>query len=259
MFFARVARIARLALCLGAVAAVVSARPVAAEDFRIENRVYVGRSSQPEAQSVTIFHAGLVYDFLDDPAEVLVFDKPAGRFVLLDLRHKSVAEVTLKDVADFTARLKQRAMASKNPTIRSLADPRFDERGGAESGEVTLHSASMTYRARLLKVEPGVAEQYRDFTDWQSRLNPMLQPGARPPFARLALNEALARHQATAREVELTLSKQASSKGPEMIRSQHELVTQLSQADLDRVAQAREAMRTFQPLGFEQYRDRSRQ
>ena len=67
-----------------------------AADFRVDNAVYAEGQTQPQSHGVTIFHDGLVYDFLDEPAEVIVFDQAYRRFILLDIsRHVESPNVNL--------------------------------------------------------------------------------------------------------------------------------------------------------------------
>ena len=67
-------------------------------DFRVENSVFVEGQSQPQSQGVTIFRDGLVYDFLNEPAEVIVFDKANRRFILLDITRRVRSEISMDDV-----------------------------------------------------------------------------------------------------------------------------------------------------------------
>ena len=69
-----------------------------AADFRVDNAVFAEGQSQPQSQGVTIFHEGLVYDFLNEPAEVIVFDKAHRRFILLDLSRHVRSEISIDDV-----------------------------------------------------------------------------------------------------------------------------------------------------------------
>ncbi|MGA2618817.1 MAG: hypothetical protein ABSF26_14490 [Thermoguttaceae bacterium] len=273
----------------------------AGADFRVTNRVYAGSDQKPQSQGTTIFYGGRVYDFLDEPAEVIVLDKAAGRFTLLDDQHRVRAELTPGEVAAFVARIKQRAAAHQDPLVRFLATPSFAEEfssdparnnlgtsegdspifvgrksgqspGGfpadpKDLGQLTLRGQWMTYRVRLSAADAEVARQYREFSDWQVRLNVVLFAGARPPFARLMLNEAIARRQAIPREVWLSTepggpakaTASASQQGgglakATIMHSEHELLLPPGAADVERVAAVRESMRTFQAVAFEQYR-----
>ena len=98
-----------------------------AADFRVENTVFVEGQSQPQSQGVTIFHEGLVYDFLNEPAEVIIFDKAQRRFILLDVGRHVRSEISADDVQRFVERVKQRLSGHPNPNIKWLADPSFEE------------------------------------------------------------------------------------------------------------------------------------
>ena len=241
------------ALLAGVCGMAASAR-VAAEDFRIDNRVYATGQSRPDSQSSTIFYSGAVYDFLEDPSEVIVLDKSGGRFVLLELGRRVQTELTKDLVATLTAKIKEKAAGSPIPLVQFRGDPKFEEKFDESAFKLTLASDWMTYQVQVQSPGAAIAQQVREFSDWNARLNAMLNPGSWP-FARLLLNEALARHQATAREVRLTVtSKKTSPARQTTVRSQHDLVLKLTPADVNRVAQAREFMRTFPAIDFGKYR-----
>ena len=232
--------------------------PVAGDDFRLDNKIFTADARQPDSQGSTIFHDGVVYDFLDHPAEAIIFDRPGGRFFLLDMNRRLVAELNTKEVADFCERLQHYAAAEPNPAISAFANPQFKERVDfAKTGsKLTLSSPWITYQVRLATPKsPIMVAQYREFSDWYARLNTVLNPGSRPPLARLMLNEAIARQRALPCEVELTLATvQNGVTTHSTNRSRHELVLQLTKADLERVAAAQHGLKTFKPVRFEEYR-----
>jgi hypothetical protein len=222
----------------------------------VENEVFFNGGKKADSRSSTIFHGGMVFDYLEEPPEVIVFDKQGGRFVLLDTVRRVRTEVTTQEVLAFTQRLQQRAEAHPNPFIKFLAAPRFDEQFDEASGELTMSAPRMTYRLLLVDAQsPAISQQYREFCDWSARLNTLLNPGSKPPLARLAVNAALAKREATPREVYLTLRpEEGFPPKVRTIRSTHRLVRRLSEADLDRVAQTRQFMEIFKPVSFEKYR-----
>jgi len=223
------------------------------DDFRLENRVFRGDVEQTNGRSTTIFHAGVVYDYLEQPAETTVFQRSQGRFILLDADRRLRTELTTTEVSAFTDQLQKRAVTHRDPLIRFMASPLFDESLEPSTGHLVLASPQMTYRVALAPAGSGsTAEQYREFTDWYARLNTVLSPGARPPLARLMLNAALARHEATAREVRLTISTAESRQV--VLRSEHRLVRPLAAADLERIEETWRSMESYKPVGFEQYR-----
>ena len=77
------------------------AAPARAEDFRIDNATYAGGLQVPLSQSTTIFHNGAVYDFMQQPAETVVFMKNPTRFVLLSSTHRIRAELPADKVTAF--------------------------------------------------------------------------------------------------------------------------------------------------------------
>jgi hypothetical protein len=250
------ARVVAITIASLGLAAGFGCCPAAADEFRVENRVYNGDAKQPACRSTTIFYGDVVYDYLEQPAEIIVFEKSPGRFVTLDLARQVRAELTTDEVAAFTARLRQWAIGHRDPVISFLAAPKFQEDFKPARGQLTLDSPWLTYDARLrAAASPAVVEQYREFSDWYARLNTVLNPGSRPPFGRLALNEAIARHQAIAEEVVLTIAqKKGATTGRLTVRSQHDLTVQLTTTDIDRVAKTRDQMRNFKAISFEQYR-----
>jgi hypothetical protein len=222
------------------------------EDFRVDNAVYVGDQNEPSSQSTTIFSGGVVYDCLKTPAETVVFDKTTSQFVLLNLTRRARTELSTGAVAAFIERLQPMAAKSKDPLVQFLAEPKFQEQS-RQTGELTLSSPLISYRLTLVpETSPSVVEQYHEFCDWYARLNALL--GSPPPFGRLVVDAAIARQNAIASRVLVTVHAGKGSKPQTTIRSEHRLVRPLEPADLQRVAQAREFMGSFKLLGFDQYR-----
>jgi hypothetical protein len=232
------------------------ARLALGEDFRVDNAVYMGDQQKPSTESTTIFRGGAVYDFMKTPAETVIFDKTAGRFVLLNLSHQTRTELTTDQVSESVDRLQARVAKSSDPLAKFLAKPNFQEQSDDAAGELTLSSPWITYRVVLARQSnANVVEQYHEFSDWYARLNALLIPGSKPPFGRLVVNAALAQRQATASKVLLTISTGTGPKKPQStVRSEHRLILPLEPADLERVAQARRFMESFKLVAFDKYR-----
>ena len=224
------------------------------DDFRVDNAVYIDDQKEPTSESTTFFHEGVVYDCMRSPAETVVFNRTAGQFVLLNHSGRIRAELTTAQVTAFVNRLQPLAAKQKDPLVRFLADPKFDERFDPSRGELSFSSPLVTYRAVLSEENPAAVEQYREFSDWYARLNAMLTPGSRPPFGRLVVNAAIARRKAIASQVTLTLASSKSGGKPSTIRSTHDVVRSLTPTDLERVAQLRELMSRFKLESFDKYR-----
>jgi hypothetical protein len=228
-------------------------KPSKAEDFLVENKVFVGNESTPKSQSTTIFHQGIVYDYLEKPAEIIVFDKARKRFILLDPARKVRAELTGHEVKALANNVKDWAAKQGDALHKFLADPKFDERVDEKTRERVFDSPWLTYRVAAEPAEASeMARQYREFSDWYVQLNTRLIPGYKQTFARMAVNEALEKRGELPREVHLTVK----SKGPfqkTTARSQHQVVRRLVQSDRDRVAQTDQFMAIFQPVSIDEY------
>lgn len=120
-----------------------------ADEFKVENAVYMEGKEEPSSQSVTIFRGGDVYDCMKDPAEVVILDKSASRFILLDLTRNVRAELTTADVSSFCDRMQQQAAKSPDPVVKFLAEPKFLERYDEAAHQVTLNSPWVNYRLLL--------------------------------------------------------------------------------------------------------------
>lgn len=247
--------LAAIAMIVAFLLPALAAAPSAAVDFRVENRVFLDDEEEPRAQSTTLFYHGVVYDYLEDPAEVTVFDPSRGRFILLDLKRRVRTEVPAERVEKLVERVGQWAGEHSDPFLRFLAKPELDTDFDPDSGVLTLASKWLTYRAETEAAPSEAASrQYREFCDAYSKLNTLLNPGGRPPFARLELDAALARHGRFPREIHLQMRpKQGFMAKRIEISSRHQLIGRLVESDRDRIAQTDQYLAIFQPVPFGEY------
>ncbi len=233
----------------------------AAEDFRVENKVFIGSEKEPRIESTTLFCQGLVYDYLKEPAEITVFDAPHRRFVLLDLWRRVKTELSADEVAALNHNLRDWAAGQTDPYLQFLADPKFEEQFDEPSETLVLASPWVSYRVvGQVPGNPAIVQQYREFSDWYTLLNTRLNPGSKLPFARLRLNEALEKRGRIPKEVHLTMrSKRGLPFQKITVRSEHQLVTTLLQSDRDRIRQTEEFMGMFRAVDFSEYQKPTRQ
>lgn len=225
-------------------------------DFRIENKVYLGHRQHPVVETTTIFYNGAVYDFLKKPPEVIIFQKEQGLFVLLDTERRKKTQVRLEEVEAFVERLRRRADEYSDPFVAFLARPHFEKTFDDNARELTLSSPWMTYRVVTVDAESSeLAADYRAFADALAQLNALLNPQGLPPFARLVLNAELQRREEIPKEVYLTIhpDRGVLPKRRTVIRSEHQLVRHISEADRARVQQAIEFQNLFPQVSFDQY------
>jgi hypothetical protein len=237
-----------IALLVGA------ARPavVAAEDFRIETKIFVGDEEEPLSTATTLFQRGVVYDFLAKPEQIAVFRKPGGgrpgRFILLDPERRVRTELSTDQLADVMNKLRNWASRQRDPFLKFAANPQFEESFDRDTGQLLLASHQESY---TIKTEPADAPdalaEYREFLDWYARLNTLLQAGP-PPEPRLQVNAALARYQIVPVSVELT---RAGEK--EKLRAEHEFTWLLSKKDLARIDDACASLAAYRPVNNEEF------
>ncbi len=226
-----------------------------ADDFRIDSRVFAGKEPKAVSENTTLFHVGVVYDYIPEKSTA-VFDKPRGRFVLLDRQRHVKAEVTISQLQAFCDRLQHVAAEDSNPFVRFVAEPHFDVATGDKKNELVLSSPHMTYRLTTTKAQdPEACQQYREFSDWYARLNVMMNPGSTPPFPRLAVNQELYQRDLLAEQVQLTVPQQSAlHRHTVELRSEHHIAWRLLQSDLDQINETTNELTTFKPIGLDEYR-----
>ncbi len=223
-----------------------------AEDFRVESKVYVGKEV---TTSVAVFNSGRVYDFISDPDEVTIFDPPGQKFVILNASRHVKTEVSLADVDQFAQKIKTEATARPVPLLVFLAAPTFEESFDEATGMLTLTSEWMDYEVKTAKPRhAGAASMYADFSNWQTKLNAMMNPGSLPPFARLSLNAALDRQQRLPTEVLLTRYAQSAGNRQVSIRAEHHVTWRLDDSDFKRIDAAGDELVTARAVGLAEYR-----
>lgn len=251
--------LASLATCL------VTCAGIAAQEFRIASEVYVGDETEPVSENLTLFRGSVVYDFLSRPAEIAIFRNVAtsrgGRFILLDPDHRIRAEVTTERITSILDQLRRWAATQNDPLLRFAAHPRFEEHFDVGKGVLRLESDLMRYVLKTQKPkQPAVTTLYRDYSDWYGRLASITHVGSLPPFPRLAANEALARRERLAREVQLTIPADASGRGEDVVmRAEHQIQWRLSKRDLRRIDEADQYLVTFRPVTYDEFVARRRQ
>lgn len=226
-----------------------------AVDFRIESHVFADGGKEPVTETLTLFSAGLVYDFtLTEPKEIVIFDPQREQFVLLDVGRQVKLSMSKEQILQFTAALKAApTMQGRDPLF---FEPKFEKALDMDAGSLTMSNARMTYRAKGSQpADSAAVGQFRQFADWYCRLN-ATKPGTMPPFARLALNEAIADEGFIPDVVELTIfpTNRLFQKKIE-VKSQHYVVWQLSTQDGARIEKANYYRGSFESVGFKEYRE----
>jgi hypothetical protein len=236
--------------CVWSAAAMAPAR---ATDYRIESEVFVNERPEAVSRNVTLFRAGLVYDYLSQPESVTIFDARSGRFVLIDPAARVQTEIATDDVAAFNDELKLRAAAHKDPLLRFMADPQFKVTS-PQPNLLVLSAPNMTYRIKTIRGKDAAAlRQYIEFSDWYARLNTLVNVGSPPPFTRIAINQTLARQGAIPTDVEVTIVPAVKNARAAKMRSHHEIGWKLLGEDLRRIDETGKQLATFKKVSFDEF------
>ncbi len=226
----------------------------AADDFRVETKVFGAKDKAPRSQNLTLFHAGYVYDYLPEPERVAVFDRAHGRFILLDPVRKLKVEIKTDDVLVFSKRFHAWAAKNQNAFMQFAADPQFEVKF-TEDGDLTLASPYLTYTLETVPARSEErADQYREFCDWYARFNAMIHVGSTPPFPRLAVNRELATRTLVPTSVSLTIPAQPTlGVRAVSLRTEHHVSWRLLQRDLDKISETANHLAVFETVTLAEF------
>ncbi len=231
----------------------VAAFPAAAQEFRIDTEIFIGKEREPAAETLTLFSNGRIYDFfLTKPEEITIFDPLGGRFTLLDPVRKVRCGISTQEVSEYVLALRTHAVQSKDTLFAFAAQPEFTrnveeyEENGQDFVRLTLTGKPLEYVAVARKPErPEAVRAIRSFSDWFARLNAMR--GNLPPEARMELNQAIAERDLVPLEITRTIDGKVA-------RSRHLVTWTLSGEDRKKIERAGTYMTEFSSVSFDEYR-----
>ena len=161
---------------------------------------------QVVANNFSLFQSGRVYDYVEAAGEVVMFDRAAKRFTVLNLDRNVYTTITfneLKRMLDARAPKTQQYIKELQAKKGSEAEritrmltfqlhPVFETSYDAGSGALSLTSPSWKYSVSTQPWEDKEQlERYLEYTDWMAKLNFILHPSSMFPEPRLALNSEL--------------------------------------------------------------------
>ena len=129
----------------------------AGQEFRIETEIYVGEEPEPVSHTVTLFEKAAVYEFMDNPQQIIVYrqgqEGKSGQFILLDTVRERRTDVEVDRVEKLMHKMTEWASEHKDPLLKFAAKPTFEETFDVESGSLTLANKEWTYRAATIKAD----------------------------------------------------------------------------------------------------------
>ena len=219
-----------------------------AQEFRISTRVYneaaaIDSQRAPViSRSLSLFHAGKVYDYIDTINEIIIFEPAHQRFTILNPSRnlassvhfdelKRLQKIRAKETLKYLSQLNQSGNPESGRVSEALQfqlEPQFAEQFDEATNRLTLSAASVRYSAVCVKPQsPELIDPYLDYADWMAKLNSSLHPQALYPESRLILNRSLRTKHRLPIEVELECRVE-----PRLhLRAQHVFVWKLDDVD----------------------------
>ena len=232
---------------------------VQAQDFKIYTPVFDMQAAESSpragqrpqhpivARSLSYFHAGKAYDYIEAAEEVLIYEPHAERFTVLDNTRGMATTVAFEELEQMvleaesngrnhvhSARLKNAEPSARLDMIEFQLQPSFQERFDRQNNSLVLQSPLMTYQVKCVKSEsPERVQFYLKYCDWMARLNFVLHPQSPLPGPRLTLNESLRKKGVMPENVTL----QAAIGGGINLKAEHSITWKLDAIDRERIHQ----------------------
>lgn len=218
----------------------------AAQEFRVYTQVWdLNAGDQPVSRSLTLWHAGKVYDVIYSQGEVTILEPNRRRCSIIntdkelltsidfdELKH--LLQVAEDRMSQQIQELDEKPNSSKDflNHLRFQLHPQFTKQFDAKQHRLSLESKPLTYEVRGQEsVRPEAVEAYLNYADWACRLNFVLHPQPVFPTARLELNQQLRKQKLFPIEVKL----RAQFDKPLQLQADHKLSWDLDAIDREQI------------------------
>ncbi|NQV23713.1 MAG: hypothetical protein HQ518_05025 [Rhodopirellula sp.] len=236
-------------------AVVASLNSVAsAQQFRVYTEVSIPPQN-PEpgkmqgevvARSLTIFHAGRVFDWLKTAGEVTIFEPAHQRFVIFNGRKMIKTTIDFKEIdrmlasaKDETSHHAERLLSRNDRDSQTIAtalqfqlNPTFKQSFQQGSLLLDLDSPKLEYHVNCGTTPiPEAVDAYMYYADWTAKLNHVMHPRSLYPASRMKLNESLRQHHVLPVKVQLRVDFDQ----PMLLQADHRFAWQLEKIDKESI------------------------
>ncbi len=249
-----------LATCL--VLCAMSGETIAEEIvLRVESEVFVDGDEACAAKSLTLFHQGLTWDFLDPPAgstegDIILHDPARERVVVLDPELNIKTEIRTIRLERLNVSLATWARQSDDALIKWAGAADFGDAIVADGDRIELNGPRVRYEVTFSQSSSEeVVAAYRRFADTAILLKALMQPGGIPPFPRLAINRHVEAAGGIPAEVTLRITPRLSliPGGGDTLRSVHKVHPQLIDGDHSRIEAAGARLTIAEGVDLEEF------
>ncbi len=244
---------------------------ISAQDYRIYTHVLDHRdmdaNGKPKvvARSLTIWHAGKVYDYMVNVDELVIYDPFQQRFTIISSQHnmactldfselKQHQKVARRQAKEYLEELSESNETRQAELIAFQLDPQFEIEYRPEDHHLACKSPYLSYVADAIPApNKDTARAFRQYADWSAQLNFVLHGKSLMPAARLRLNEELEKHDLIPVKVTLSLADSANSK----LSAEHAINWELGKHDRFRITEWKHLLQDGQ-LKFVSFQDYQR-
>lgn len=221
----------RLGLSLCALISCLAPATSSAQEFRVYTLMYDDRpaansaagaerrSAEPVGRSLSLFHAGRVYDYLPAHDEFTVFEPQQQRYIIVNRARMLATQVSFEEIKTQLHRAKHEGenylsrvpqgdeteLTRKLEATRFQLTPKFDEAFDDARLRLQLTGEPLRYDVSCCRSElPNAQAAFLNYADWTAKLNYLMHPQTLYPAPRLALNASLRTRELLPLEVRLT-------------------------------------------------------
>jgi hypothetical protein len=218
------------------------------------------------ARSLTIFHAGRVFDWLKTAGEVTIFEPAHQRFVIFNGRKLIKTTIDFKEIdrmlasaRDETSNHAERLLSRNDREAESIAtslqfqlNPTFKYSFKRNSLLLDLDSPKLEYHVNCGTTPiPEAVDAYMHYADWTAKLNHVMHPRSLYPAPRMKLNESLRQHKVLPVKVQLRVDFDK----PMHLQADHRFAWQLGKIDRQSIQhwESKVGDPSFKSLTFRDY------
>ena len=236
--------------------------------LRVESELFADGGDEPVARSLTLFHEGVAWDFLELPdaagksaviGEIVLHDPARERVLVIDPARQVKTQVDLIRLERLSVSLAKWARTNDDRLVRWAGGPDFTAGFTEHDDRLELVGPRVKYAVAYEEAPcTEAAVTYRQFADTAILLKALMQPGGIPPFPRLAVNRRLEDAGAIPSEVMLEIDPRLSALGgrPERLRCVHKVHPRLLAGDLERIEDAKHHVAAAEPVDLATFVDR---
>ena len=193
---------------------IIATQQAFAQGLRVETQVYdvtpTGQGTQKQllSSSLSLFHSGRVYDYVESADEIIIYEPTARRFTILNPTRGMLTTIDFDEIRhllesrkpktqQYIRELSQLGTPDAKRTIQRLefqSAPHFTVSHNRPQNVIALDSRAWKYRVGTRQwQDPDQVQGYLEYCDWTARLNHIVHPSGMSPEPRLKLNAELRR------------------------------------------------------------------